>query len=183
MVGEESIIELGKNRHLMRILVNLAQVLAVLVKCPSFIPALGHSGVILPLIEQSQMLIIRIIQRPYGEELVQMRNVPAIDERASGRFGGTNGVHGMNTDIGKFGRQCLLDREQGISGLGLSNPDRLWSKRGACSLPERASEEDQLADMVSGIRHRLTWRSRRAWMLSRKTNCLQLSGQRLLAFT
>lgn len=172
MIGEECIIEFGKNCHLMRILMNLAQILAMLVKCPGFIPALGHSGIILPLIEQPQMLIIGIIQSPYGEELVQMRNITAVDAGARSRFSRTNRVHGMNTDIRKLGRQGLLDREQRIGGRGLSHPDWPWSKWGACSLPECASEEDQLADMVSGIRHRLTWRSRRAWMLSCKTNCL-----------
>lgn len=127
MVGEESIIKLGQDRHLMRVLMDFAQILAVLVKSPGLIPALGHSRIILPLIEQPQMLVICIIQSPYGEELVQMRNVTAVDTGPRGRFSGTNGVHGMNTDIGKLGRQGLLHREHGIGGRRLSNPDWSWS--------------------------------------------------------
>lgn len=70
MVGEESVIELGKNRYLMRILIDLAQILAMLLKRSRFVPTLSNPRIVLPLIEQPQMLIVGIIQSPNRKELV-----------------------------------------------------------------------------------------------------------------
>lgn len=111
MVGEKSIIEFGKNRHLMGILVDLVQILAMLLKSSSFVPTLSHSRIILPLIEQPQMLIVFIVQSPKRKELVQVWNVTTVDTRSWSRLCRSNGMNRMHTNIRKLGRQSMLNRE------------------------------------------------------------------------
>lgn len=153
MVGEESIVELGQHRNLVRVLVDLAQVLAMLVERAGLVPALRDARIVLPLVEELQVLLVGVVERPDGEELVQVRDVAAVDHRARRGLGRPHWVHGVHAHVGELGREGVLDRVQGVCrqrpaqaavDAVVGDPDGARSKGRARALPEGAAVDEQL---------------------------------------
>jgi hypothetical protein len=63
------------------VLVELSEIFAVLIHCPGFIPASSHTWVILPVMEEVEMIRICIVDSDHCEMLLEMRYPPAVDDR------------------------------------------------------------------------------------------------------
>lgn len=115
------VVEFGQNRHLMRILVDLAQIFTVLLQRSRLVPALRHARVVLPFMEQLQMRRVVVVQMDHGEKLVQVRYVAAVDDGAAGGFRRADRVlcvHGAALDAERHGVlvwEGRVGRRQGIS--------------------------------------------------------------------
>lgn len=76
----------------MGVLVDVAQVLAVLLQRARLVPALRHARVVLPLVEQAQVLGVLPVERDHGEGLAQVRDPAAVDDGAGRGLGRAHGV-------------------------------------------------------------------------------------------
>lgn len=92
----------------MRVTVELAEVLAVFVHRTGLIPAFGDSRVILPNIEQSDVLIVLPVDHLKGEVLVELWDVAAVADRSGSRLGLTRGVECVNWLFWEFGGELLV---------------------------------------------------------------------------
>lgn len=115
MVGEECVIELGQDSHLMRIFVNLSQVFPMFVQCSSLVPPLSDTRVILPFVEQSKMLRILVVKRENREKLVQVWDVPTVYTRSSSWLRRSDGMEGVYTTFRKSGGHDVLARPRWIA--------------------------------------------------------------------
>lgn len=94
-VGKENVVECREHGQHVGIFMQLAQILAVLIQCPGFVPTSGHSWVILPLVKQGKMLGVCIIESNHGKMLLEVGNPPAVDDRTRLRFRFSDRVHCM----------------------------------------------------------------------------------------
>lgn len=66
----------------MRVPVNGAEILAVVLQGALFVPALGHTWIVHPVVEKPQMLLALPIEDNHGKGLLDMGNPSAVDEGA-----------------------------------------------------------------------------------------------------
>lgn len=84
----------------MRVLVDPAEVVPVLVECAGFVPALTYAWVVLPFVEKPEVFWVPVVEVDHGEEFVEVRDVPAVDYgtarwfRWADRVGCVNGSSG-----------------------------------------------------------------------------------------
>lgn len=71
---------------MVRIVLDPTKILAMLVQGARLVPALRDSGVVLPLVEETEVLFVLVIETHHREGLLKVRNPAAIDHRARGGF-------------------------------------------------------------------------------------------------
>lgn len=150
----------------MRVEVQLAEVLAVLVERAGLVPALGDARVVLPRVEQLQVLRVLPVDDFEREVLVELRDVAAVADGTRVRFGLPRRVHGVDRLLGEFHRELLVLGHRWILGDGLPgeplgavaySPDRPRACWRSGSLPECASQDQQVAVGDTVILHRPPW--------------------------
>lgn len=87
-------LEPRQQRNLVRIRLHRLQVRAVLLKRAALVPALRHARVVLPGVEQIDVLCVVDVERDHGKGLAQVRDPAAVDDGAWGGLGATEGVEG-----------------------------------------------------------------------------------------
>lgn len=86
-----------------------AEVPAMLIQCPGFIPPSSDTWVILPLVEKVEMIRVRVVDRDHGKMLLQMRDPSTVDDRARFRFWFPGWMHSVPWYGRKLGSRCILE--------------------------------------------------------------------------
>lgn len=157
----------------MRIVVQFSQVFLVLLQCARFVPTARDTGIILPCIEQLQMLRIFPVHRLEREVLVHLGDVPAVHDRARVRLRLANRVARVDELLGELvGELVVLGPNGELAERGAQvtvcavthGPDRSRVGRRCGALPEGRSQDEELVLEVyrvadglegSGLRPRL----------------------------
>ena len=119
VVREACFVEAAEQAQNMRVEVQLTEVLAVLVERASFVPAFGDSRVVLPGVEQFQMLFVLPVDHFEREVLVQLRDVATVADRSRVRFGLASWVECVDWLLGELHSELLVLRHGRILGHGL----------------------------------------------------------------
>lgn len=153
-VGEKDAVKRGQHGKLVRVLVHLAQVLAVLGQGARLVPALRDARVVLPRVEQVEVLGVGVVERDHAELLAQMGDVAAVDGATGSRLGRPArvpyqrcaGVVGQDV---RERRGCL----RGVGGAGAigGDPDGPGAKGAAGALPEGGAEEHELVGVAEVV--------------------------------
>lgn len=166
---------------MMRIFVYLTQIFAVFLQRTGLIPALCHPRVILPFVKELEVFLVRIIESDHREKFFQMGDVAAVDPRPGRRLGRSDRMVSVYTDIGKFGRESIFERIEGEIAertterrmkTRIRDPCCARPERRTGTLPEAASKDHQLIDVIARFRNGLTWRSRRVRVLDGQPDSL-----------
>lgn len=80
----------------------LTQILSVLFESSRLVPTSSHEWVILPLVEEAQMLVIPVVEREHAEMLVKMGDISAVDDRAAFGLLRSSWVEGMDALLWEF---------------------------------------------------------------------------------
>ncbi|KAI6754513.1 hypothetical protein HG530_012265 [Fusarium avenaceum] len=148
-VGKGCVVEEAQHGELVRVLVDVLQIGAVLIESASLHPARCDTGVVLPLVEQTQMLRVLVVQSDEVEVLVQGRDVATVDAiatswlRCSARVTQQSGLGG--------GRHHVVKMRHHVGRVPGREPDGLLAQRRSASLPESASKNEHL-DTSAGRR-------------------------------
>lgn len=146
-VSEKDAVKGREDGELVRVFVHLAQVLAVLGECARLVPALRHTGVVLPRVEEVEVLGVGIVQRDHAELLAEMGNVSAVNGASGARLGRPARVPHqrcawvVGQDVGERGSSL---RGIGCSGAIGGHPDGPCAKGATGTLPERRAQQDEL---------------------------------------
>lgn len=147
------------------------------------IPACGNERIVLPLIEEAQVLVVLVVERENAEVLVEMWNISAVDDGAAfwlllssrmegvysllWEFAGRREVYWMHRVVGKrFAGHCV----------GGGCPDRTRAKGRSSALPEGAPQQDQLICECFWVRAGLAFGD---WVLACQMDKLQIFCQLL----
>lgn len=167
----------------MRVLVRLAQVLAVLFQCALLVPTLRHARVVLPRMEQLQMRRVGVVQRHHGKVLLQVRDVAAIDDGPRSGLGPPARVPAQRA-VGLVGHD-VLGHLQGVDGLeaavltvgeGFGSPRRARAEGRAGALPEGAAQNQQLLSCIGTV-ELLLLGGGGGWVVDGQTDGLELAGE------
>lgn len=160
----------------MGVKVQLAQVLAVLVQRARLVPPLGHTRVVLPRVEEPQVLVVLPVDHLEREVHVALHDVPAVRDRARVRLGPADRVARVDRLVGEPVRDMVVLGHEGVLRqrrpqvpvcVLANHPDGPWAGRRGRALPERAPEDQQLSVPLlrGGIVFRLSW----LWVLNPQT--------------
>lgn len=149
VVGEEDVVEAGEDGQRVRVLVQLAQVVAVLVQRARLVPALGHARVVLPQVEIVEVLRVRVVQRHHAEMLAEVGDVAAVQHAPRRRLRRSGEVLRVPWRLGERHRhRRLLEGHRRELRLDLqcclAQPDGSCADGRACALPEGAGKEQIL---------------------------------------
>jgi hypothetical protein len=73
----------------------LAEIFAVLIQSPGFVPSSGDTRVVLPVVEELQMVRVPVIESNHCEMLTEMWYPSAVDDRPGFRFRFADGMRSM----------------------------------------------------------------------------------------
>ena len=133
VVREARLVEAAEQAQNVRVEVELAEILAVLIERASLVPAFGDARVVLPGVEQLQVLIVLPIDHFEREVLVQLWDVAAVADRSRVRFRLAGWVECVDWLLRELHSKLLVLRHSRILGQGL--PDRSLSS--IASSPDR----------------------------------------------
>lgn len=119
VVGEARLIEAAEQAQNVRVEVKLAEVLAVLIERASLVPAFGDARVVLPGVEQLQVLIVLPVNHFEREVLVQLWDVAAVADGPRVRLGLASWVECVDWLLGELHSELLVLRHGRILGHGL----------------------------------------------------------------
>lgn len=146
-VGEKDTVKGREDGELVRVLVHLAQILAVLGECARLVPALRHTGVVLPRVEEVEVLGVCIVQRNHAEFLAKVRDVSAVNGASGPGLGRPARVPHQRRAwvVG----QDVRERWRRLRGIGCSgaiggHPNGPRAKGRAGTLPKRRAQQDEL---------------------------------------
>lgn len=118
VVRETRLVEAAEQAQDVRVEVELAEVLAVLIQRASLVPAFGDSRVVLPGVEQFQMLFVLPVDHFEREVLVQLRDVATVADRSRVRFGLASWVECVDWLLRELHSKLLVLRHGRVFGHG-----------------------------------------------------------------
>lgn len=110
-VREGSVIPLCEDGKGMGILVKAAEILPVLIESAGFVPALGNTRIVLPVMEKLEVLRVVVVQRHHGEHFIQMRDVAGVDQTSTLGLRRADGVTSVHPLTREFGRSSVFHGE------------------------------------------------------------------------
>lgn len=108
IVREACLVEAAEQAQNMRVEVELAEIFAVLVHRAGLVPAFGDSRIVLPNVEQFDVLIVLPVDHLKREVLVELWNVAAVADRSGSRLGLTRWVQCVDRLFWELGGELLV---------------------------------------------------------------------------
>jgi hypothetical protein len=96
VVGKRCIVETAKETQDMRVVVKVAEVIAVVFEISCFVPSFGDTGVVLPCVEEIEVVGGCPVYHLQGEVLVYFGDVAGVADALGSGFGATDGVAGVD---------------------------------------------------------------------------------------
>lgn len=96
------------------------QVFPMMVQVTRFVPPLGNTGIVLPFVEEGQMLLTLPVHYFQTEVLVEFGDIPTICYTARCRLRLPDGMAGVDWCIWELVRDGVVLREGWIAGDGTS---------------------------------------------------------------
>lgn len=137
----------------MGIVVEAAQVLAVLVQGARLVPPLGDARIVLPGVEELEVLVVLPVDDFEREVLVYFGDVAAVHDGADVRLRTADGVARVDWLVGKLHRDLVVLGHERVLGQRRAqrpvcavsyHPDWTRTRRRCGTLPECTSEDQQL---------------------------------------
>lgn len=82
----------------------IPQIPTMLFQRPRLVPALCNARIVLPRVEEIQVLGILVIEGHHGEVFLEMGDVATVNYGTGSRFRGSHGVVCVDAGSGEFGR-------------------------------------------------------------------------------
>jgi hypothetical protein len=78
-ICKQNVVKRREHGQHVGVLMQLSEILAMLIHCPGFVPASGHTWVVLPVVEKVEMIWVGVVDSDHRKMLVEVWYPPAVN--------------------------------------------------------------------------------------------------------
>lgn len=79
-ISKKYVVKCREHGQNVGVFVQLAEILAMLIQCPGFVPSSSDTWIILPIVEQLEVLVIGVVESNHSKMLLKMGYPSAVDD-------------------------------------------------------------------------------------------------------